>query len=333
MEKNKHITDEEWGAIARDLYHEGDGTELPADWKQTTQGAEIAETAREIDLYFRLKKFDAESAFQNLKRQTHLEHKKSFMLWQNWSFLKVAAVVTVALIIASAGFFMGTRQVKDDRHTGVVVDQYGNSRIQLSDGSVVTLNHDTKINYPDKFNDDVRKVQIEGEAFFEVQPDPERPFIIHAGKATIKVLGTSFNVNAYPENEEVEVVVKTGKVQVSTMENATTIASEVILDPGDRGILTGPDGELRKSRNDNPNFLSWKTRDFVFNKTSLKEVIQQLNKVYQVKVKAGDPHVEKLRLTARFEGRSLDFILKVISMTHDLKVVQTEENYILQRSS
>jgi transmembrane sensor len=332
MGKNKHITDEEWGAIAKDLY-EGDSAGLFVDWNQTACEAEIEDTAREIDLYFHLKKFDAESAFQNLKRQMHLERKKSFMLWKNRSFLRIAAVVTVVLIVASVGFFTGSRQEKDDRQTGVVMDQYGNSRIQLSDGSVVTLNHDTKINYPDKFTSDIRKVQIEGEAFFEVQPDPERPFIIHAGQATIKVLGTSFNVNAYPENDGVEVVVETGKVQVSKMENATTIASEVILAPGDRGILTGPDGELRKSRNDNPNFLSWKTRNFVFNKTSLKEVIQQLNKVYQVKVKAGDQHVEKLRITARFEGRSLDFILKVISMTHDLKVIQTEESYILQRSS
>jgi len=333
MEKNKHITDEEWGAIAKDLYLEGDGTEWPADWKQTQEGAEIKETARRIDLYFRLKKFDTESAFQNVKHQTHRRHNKSFILWKSHPFLKIAAVVTFVLIVASAGFFAGTRQRVTNQQAGVVVDRYGNSRIQLSDGSVVTLNHDTKVDYPDKFDGDIREVRIEGEAFFEVRPDPARPFVIHAGKATIKVLGTSFNVNAYPENEDVEIVVETGKVRVIKVAGTTSVADELILDPGDRGVLTGTSGELKKSRNENPNFLSWKTRDFVFNKTSLKEVIQQLNKVYQVRVKAEDPRIERLRLTAKFEGRSLDFILKVISMTHDLKVVQTEGNYILQKSS
>jgi len=333
MEKNKQITDDEWGLIAKDLYEKADGSDLPAGGKQTTPKDEIEETAVKIDLYFRLKKFDTKSAFQNVKDQVLLRQRKSSGMWRNPAFLKIAAVVIVALMIAAAGFFAGSRQVKDNRQAGVEVDQYGNSKIELPDGSVATLNHDTKINYPDKFSGNTREVQIEGEAFFEVRPDPVHPFIIRAGKATIKVLGTSFNVNAYPGNEDVEVVVETGKVQLTRMSNGTTPASEIILDPGDRGILAGHEEELKKGRNDNPNFLSWKTRDFVFNKTSLKEVIEQLNKVYQVRVKAGDPQVERLRISARFEGRSLDFILKVISMTHDLKVIQTEENYILQRSS
>lgn len=333
MEKNKHITDEEWGAIAKNLYDKGDGSKLPAGLRQEEPDAEITETARKIDLYFRLRKFDAESAFDQLKHQAYRQQKKREMLWQNRSFLKIAAVVALVLIVASSGFLVGSRHGENNQPAGVVVDQYGNSRIQLSDGSVVTLNHDTKINYPDKFGSDIREVQIEGEAFFEVQPDPARPFVIHAGKATIKVLGTSFNVNAYPENEEIEVVVETGQVQVTKMETITAVDSEMILDPGDRGVLTGFGGELRKSRNDNPNFLSWKTRDFIFTKTSLKEVIEQLNKVYRVQVKASDPQLEKLLLTARFEGRSLDFILKVISLTHDLKVEQVGEYYVFQKSS
>lgn len=333
MEKNKHITDEEWNAIAKGLYLGEDGAELPSDWKKTREGIEIAETARKIDLYFNLKKFDAESAFHKVKHQIRSRERKFFMHRQNYPLLKVAAAVLVVLIVASAGFFAGSRHKADKQQAGVVVDQYGNSRIQLSDGSVVTLNHDTKVNYPDKFGDNTREVRIEGEAFFEVRPDPLRPFVIHAGKAAIKVLGTSFNVNAYPENENVEVVVETGKVQVTKIASAVSVADQLILDPGDRGVLAGTSGELKKSRNENPNFLSWKTRDFVFNKTSLKEVILQLNKVYQVKVKAEDPQIERLRLTARFEGRSLDFILKVISMTHGLKIIQTEEYYILQKSS
>jgi ferric-dicitrate binding protein FerR (iron transport regulator) len=333
MEKNKHITEEEWGAIAKNLYDEGNGTELPADWSREQPEAEITETAGKIDLYFRLKQFDAESAFYQLKHHTSLQQEKRLTIWKNRSFMKIAAVVTFALIVASAGFFAGSRHGENNRQAGVLVDQYGNSKILLSDGSVVTLNHDTKINYPDKFRNDTREVDIEGEAFFEVQPDPARPFVIHAGKATIEVLGTSFNVNAYPENEEVEVVVESGKVQITRMKPTTTGGSEVVLDPGDRGVLTNLSGELRKSRNENPNFLSWKTRAFIFTKTSLKEVIQQLNKVYRTEVKASDPQVEKLLLTARFEGRSLDFILKVISLTHDLKIERIDEHYVLQKSS
>lgn len=334
MDKAKHMTEEEWIAIARDLYDESDGTTSPSGSGQVGTPAEIAETAREIDLYFRLKKFDEEQAFQRLKYFRDRFSAKQIVFWHNRSLLvRIAAVVIVGLIVASAGFFAGSSKQEDHLQSGVVVDEYGNSKIQLPDGSAVTLNRDTKINYPDKFGSGTREVHIEGEAFFEVQADAARPFIIYAGKATIKVLGTSFNVNAYPGNEEVEVVVETGKVQVSKGEVAATAAGEMILDPGERGILKPFSGEMRKSRNDNPNFLSWKTRNFIFTKTSLKEVMEQLNKVYHVQVKASEPHMEKLLLTARFEGRSLDFILKVIAMTHDLKIEQADDSYILQKSS
>ena len=84
----------------------------------------------------------------------------------------------------------------------------------LPDGSVVALNSNSKLVFPKQFNGDTREVTIEGEAFFDVKPNPEKPFIINAGKAQIKVVGTSFNVSAYPETETLEVVVKTGKVQV-----------------------------------------------------------------------------------------------------------------------
>lgn len=333
MEKTKHMTDEEWCAIARDLYDESDGLQFPSGRSPEGTKAEIMETARKIDLYFQLEKFDAERVFHRLKRSKYKFPGKRVMWWKNRLFLKIAAVAVLVLTVASAGFFAGNSQREVNQQSGVVVDQYGNSRIQLPDGSVVTLNHDTKINYPEKFSNDIREVQIEGEAFFEVQSEADHPFVIRAGEAIIKVLGTSFNVNAYPESEKVEVVVETGKVQVTKTKTAPENAGEMILDPGDRGVLIGLSGEMLKSRNDNPNFLSWKTRNFIFTKTSLKKVIEQLNKVYRVQVKVSDPQLERLLLTAHFEGRSLDFILKVISLTHGLKIEQVDDYYILEKSS
>ncbi|MEL7585258.1 MAG: FecR domain-containing protein [Prolixibacteraceae bacterium] len=331
MEQNKHITDEEWEILARDLYDTGNRTAPLGSIGRDAAEADIAETAGKIDLYFRLKQFDEDDAFLKLRQKTFIQHRKPVFFLRSGLYLKIAAAIAFALIVASAGFLIGNRFGGDSQHAGVAVDQYGNSLIKLPDGSAVTLNHGTRIDYPDEFRNDIREILIEGEAFFEVSPDPERPFVIHAGKATIKVLGTSFNVNAYPANESVEVIVETGKVQITKTKPDATGDREIILDPGERGVLMTINDELRKSRNDNPNFLAWKTREFVFVKTSLKEVIEQLNKVYHVQVKAKDTHVEKLLLTARFEGRSLDFILKVISMTHNLQIEQVDEDYVLER--
>ncbi len=340
MEKNKHIGDKEWEAIAKQLFDTvEDGRETP---EISGIDAEILEdvvkTSGQVDLYYKLKKYDPENAWEQVKPQirTNAPAVKTFRL--SPVVMRVAAVILFAVLLTSVGFYVGSKPWSKEKSAGVVVDNYGISRLELPDGSVVTLNHDTKINYPRKFSGNIREVEIEGEAFFEVQPNPNKPFVIHAGEANIKVLGTSFNVNAYPGNNEIEVVVATGKVQVSkkkteTIQSAeTTQLNEVILDPGEKGVFVSLSNELRKSRNDNPNFLSWKTRDLIFNKTSLKEVIEQLNKVYRIQIKTDDPQLDQLLLTARFEDRSLDFILKVIALTHGLDVEKENELYVLKKS-
>jgi len=332
-EKKQHITDEAWKAVARHLYDDenssGTGSKLP-DGMET---GEITEIAGKIDLYVQLKQFDSQNAFQKVKRQIEKPQGKPFFFRRKWSFAKIAATVFFAVLLASAGFYAGSRHWVNEKPAGAVVDTNGISRIKLADGSVVTLNHDTEINYPEKFRSDVREVNIRGEAFFEVQPDPSRPFIIHAGDATIKVVGTSFNVNAYPGNKQVEVVVETGKVQVSKSKAMVKGQDKVILEPGDKGLFLNAGGKLLKSRNDNPNFLSWKTRNFIFNKIALNEVIRQLNHVYRVQIRTEDPELDHLLLTARFEDRSLDFILQVIALTHHLNVKKGDEYYVLQKSS
>ena len=83
------------------------------------------------------------------------------------------------------------------------------------DGSIVTLNRNSKLIFPKHFTKNVREVTITGEAFFDVKPNTSKPFIINAGNVQVKVLGTSFNVCAYPGTETVEVVVESGKVQVT----------------------------------------------------------------------------------------------------------------------
>ncbi len=331
MEKKKHISDEAWAVIAKQLYGQEEGTEaqMDADNRDVNEYAEISRTAEVVDRYFNLKRFDAERAYQYVRPKLVSYRQRNFPhIYQ--PVMKIAAALIVALLLASVGFYLGSHPGANTGSSGVTVNDYGISKIELADGSVVTLNRDTKINYPETFRADIREVEIEGEAFFEVQPDPERPFVIHAGQATIKVLGTSFNVNAYPQNEEIEVVVATGKVQVAKKKSATKQSDEIILNPGDKGVFVANTQELRKTKNENPNYLAWKTRDLVFDKTSLKEVISQLNNVYPGQVRLVDPELEQLLLTARFDNRPLDFILEVIALTHNLEIAKEEGQYVLK---
>jgi ferric-dicitrate binding protein FerR (iron transport regulator) len=174
----------------------------------------------------------------------------------------------------------------------------------------------------------VREVFIDGEAFFDVKPNPDKPFIIHAGNAQVKVLGTSFNVCAYPNTETVEVVVKTGKVQVNNVNpESGNEYKEVILVPGEKGTLYNSTNVLEKALNPDPNYIAWKTRDLVFNEVPLKEVFKDLEKVYHVEIQVSDPKLNDLLLEAQFDHKPVDFVLNVIQITFDLDLKKENEQF------
>ena len=107
----------------------------------------------------------------------------------------------------------------------------------LPDGSQIALNTNSQITYPEQFSENERRVILEGEAFFNVEHNPEQPFIIEAGDAFIKVLGTSFNIKAY-ENSELEVIVTDGLVQLFTVDTETMDTSAILLKAGEKGKIS-----------------------------------------------------------------------------------------------
>lgn len=324
MKTNQNIRQEDWELLAKELFDEPASQVSPVPVDETEQ-RQLRQLTKKIDLHYRLKKYDSSRAFSSVKSRIQGEKPKAISRSMALRTLKIAAAVILALIIGSAAYYVGQRQLANPHMAGVMVDDAGLSQIELSDGTLVTLNRDTKINYPDQFANDIREVSIEGEAFFEVTPNPNKPFIIHAREATVRVLGTSFSVNAYPENDRVEVIVASGKVEVSKLANLQRIT----LDPGDKGIFINSSKQLTKSLNDDPNFLAWKTRTFIFNETALAEVIKQLNKVYRVQIELPDHKLNELLLNAHFEKETLDFILEVISNTHGLKIEKHSGHYQL----
>ncbi|MGQ7870111.1 FecR family protein [Sunxiuqinia sp. sy24] len=328
MKTNKNIGQEDWELLAKELFDEP-ATPSKKTAIDETEKKKLGQLAQKIDLHFQLKKFDTAHAFSQVKTRTQNKQVTTSARIIPLRLLKIAAAVLLAMLVGASAYWVGQQQQNNEHMAEVVVDDSGLSQIELSDGTRVTLNRDTKINYPDKFGDDSREVSIEGEAFFEVTPNPNKPFIIHAGEATVSVLGTSFTVNAYPQDDRIEVIVASGKVQVSKQETI----EDIILDPGDKGTFITSSKQLIKSQNADPNFLAWKTRTLVFNETSLSEVVKQLNKVYRVRIEIQDHELDNLLLNAHFEKESLDFILKVISTTHGLKVDTENGNYQLKKEA
>ena len=282
-----------------------------------------------INLNKSMNKVNVDSAWENLKNRIKEddldlplteEAKTRFMLP---IVLRYAAMV---VILIGLGFF-STKVYQ--RISGNFTTQYATlyeqgKEIVLPDGSTVVLNARSKITYPAAFSDDERKVKLEGEAFFDVTKNSEKPFIIEAKSAEVRVLGTSFNVNANIPGHKVEVFVETGLVQLSRAKNG---GEKILINPGDIGILDI--NELTNKKNSDQNIIAWKTKEIVFVEESIERVISTLNKVYNTNINCENEEVLNSRYTSTFRNQDIDSILNVICLTFNLKIENTDNGIYL----
>lgn len=229
------------------------------------------------------------------------------------SWLRIAAAI-VLILGAGAVFFYYANQ------SSVLTVQTAmqTKEVTLPDGSRVSLNQNSSLSYPEKFGE-AREVTLQGEAFFDVERDPQKPFIIHAGEAQVEVLGTSFNVRAYPQQQKIEVVVATGSVKLSV----PPLNKEVKLNPGDRGVYAVSSSEVTAATNENANFLSWKTRRIVFEESDLKTVVETLNAVYGANISVAVDVPSTCAVTVTFDNQLLDAVLNVLENTLGLTYRRT----------
>ena len=343
MKPNYNIEDEKWALLAMSIYD--DDLKLTAEEKnriaeellsEPEEKNQLLRMVKKVDLYFELKKYPAEKALE--KVQNKIQKKSQSKLTRirkliSNPLMRYAAAVLVAVLLSVAGYEIVSNKAESPKILEISSTDQVVKSFKLPDGTLVSLNSDTQLKYPKRFGKETREVTIEGEAFFEVKPNKNKPFIIHAGNAQIKVLGTSFNVSAYPRARLLEVIVETGKVQVSNKLTVTEQTNELILDPGDKGTLVYSSNALLKTTNQDPNFMAWKTHNLIFRATSLNEVISNLEKVYKVNIRLADPKLNGLLLTAHFNDYSLDFILKVIETTFQMETQKIDGQYILKAKS
>lgn len=257
--------------------------------------------------------FNTDKAWETFISKVKSQKKQQKMVIAlKWVSASAAAVAVFAL-----GLF-GLMNNSPEYHTHSFAD---NENLELPDGSSVTLNEESSIKYPEKFLASQREITIFGEAFFEVAPDSEKPFVVKAGDYRVKVLGTKFNVKKV-RSDIYEVYVTEGKVAVflKEMEN-----DAMILLPGDLAVL-GENNENKLAHAGN-NYLSWKTDELVFENTSLEEVLDVLGKHYNKKLIA-DESIKKQKLTTRFKDKTLSEALHTIEIVFDASV-EYEDNYIV----
>jgi transmembrane sensor len=234
-------------------------------------------------------------------------------------WLKAAAA---AAIIVMIGF--GAYQFTDQLTTPSVertaqVNQQPKF-IRLPDGSKVILNNNSKLEFPESFSDqDVREVHLTGEAYFDIQHDA-KPFIVHTGKISTTVLGTAFNVKAYPDQNDVTVTVTRGKVKVSNQ-----IKVLGILSPDDQITFNKNDEHVELQAVRSKEAVAWTEKDIFFDDVSMVEAADELSQRFDVAIHFKNENIKACRFTATFvRGEDLRQILDVICEFNQAKYKVTE---------
>jgi len=225
---------------------------------------------------------------------------------------RLAAAVFAGLVIAFSGLLI-YKTAADEKVKAVAEVK----EVRLPDGSSVTLNTESVLKYPKNFGKTSRELELKGEAFFDVAGNPLKPFIVKAGAIRVKVLGTSFNVEAVAEKNIVEVIVVKGKVGIYG-KSGNELKAELVK--GEKAVINPETGSVSVNANTNPNFNSYKTRRIVFKNSRLEKVISTLEKTYNTHIRIENPEIKDNRITVTFNNKDLDYVLRTIEATLDLEI-------------
>ena len=242
-------------------------------------------------------------------------------------YLRYVAIVAVILSIGWGGFrLIRSNQEKVLTYTEVHVKNGEHKRVILPDGTSVTLNAGSYLRYPREFITDVRRIEMNGEAFFEVTRDEEKPFLIHTKDADVKVLGTSFNVKAFDMDEQLTVSVQTGKVQVDLPE------AMMRLLPDEQFVMDKTKGEFQKRNEDARLSTVWIKGGLYFNRTPIRTVVNELVRMYNRTIEFAPGAEYDDYIYGEHDNKSLEAVLKSIQYSTDIKYRIENDKIVLYKN-
>ncbi len=330
MNNTENFTDKEWEEIASLLSEENGGNK---DLLNRFLAEDIHSTGKdwkELKDMNKVKEINTDKAWDKLysrlsKDELIADKAPARIRIMRSAFMKVAAAAVIILGIGSAVLYMNNTGLISRRIVVTTNSDQKNLLVSLPDGSKIYLNRNTELSYRSNFGKHNRNVKLTGEAFFEIAPDKSMPFIIDAGQADVKVVGTSFNVITKNVESDVEVFVKTGKVLLSSNTGTKSIA----LDPGYIGTIDS--SGATKKLNDDKNYLSWNTGLLAYSGQKLEIVFRDLKRVYNMDIVADDPGILDYPWTSPINNSSKDKIIRLICASFNLSYTMDGNVYHLTK--
>jgi len=262
---------------------------------------------------------DVITAFTKVQSQISEGYKKIQLIT---ILTRVAAVLFIPLLIASS-WLLYNKERNPDHCTTFVTQEITcppgmRSQVILPDGSKVWLNSESTIKFRIPFAEDIRKVDLIGEAFFDVTKNPNQPFIVKSANVGVKVYGTRFNYKAYQEDKNIEVILEEGSVGLTVSEEGMSKKSRLI--PGDRAVIAKESDAVDIKNEKIEKYIAWHTGKLVFENTPMSEVSKMLVRWYGVEVIVKNPEIMDYSFTTTFDNESLFEVIELMELSSPIRI-------------
>lgn len=232
--------------------------------------------------------FSAENSFKKLAR--HLPHRP---FYRTILFKALSSAAAIALIC-----LLTWNDVNSSVEITTIETLAETKSITLSDGTLIRLNRYSSLTFPESFNGEKRTVTLKGEAYFEVAKDAQHPFIVQTKEINVQVLGTHFNVDAYPNSPTTKTTLLEGSVKVFSPEKNI----EVLLKPNECATYSRDNGLVCQSLGlQAKDETAWQSNALIFTETSIGEIMNELSHTFNTPIKVSDSKLKEYKLSARFE--------------------------------
>ena len=273
--------------------------------------------------------YDKDKAFENFRNRVESQKeiqstsRRGFSLSALWRY---AAVVAIIIAVGCISYWQGEVNVKDTIADISVEAPLGSkTKLYLPDGTLVWLNAGSRMTYSQGFGVDNRKVELEGEGYFEVKRNEKIPFFVKTKDLQLQVLGTKFNFRDYPEDHEVVVSLLEGKVGLN---NLLREEKEAVLSPDERAVLNKANGLLTVESVTASNASQWTDGYLFFDEELLPDIAKELERSYNVKIHIANDSLKTFRFYGNFVRReqNIQEVLEALASTEKMQYKIEERN-------
>lgn len=237
-------------------------------------------------------------------------------------FSKIAAILVLPLL-----FYTVWNQIRDRQPGEISKLSYQEisspsgmrSKVVLPDGSKIWLNAESKIRYSIPFVRETRELELVGEAFLDVTRNPDSPLNVKFNQVTVSVLGTRFNVRAFPDDQQVEVVLSEGRIQLEN-DNRESGKDRISLKPGQQWVYNKTTHATALKEVDADKYIAWHRNILILDKTPMADVAKQLERWYGIKVEIRDGLLYKYKFTTVFENEPLQRVIELLEMSSPIRI-------------